>query len=140
MADEVTSPEQSFQLIAERITEETAKKLNCIYQFKIQDAGDWSVDLTKASGWVSKGVNEAAKCTITVGGKEWVDILNGKLNPDRPPLATVDIDAPLQNHEKRALWKDAVALAEEEIADEERKALARNGAGAKGSGFSGETG
>jgi putative sterol carrier protein len=38
-------------------------------------------DLTKEADWVAEGVNPNAKCTITVGGKEWVDILNGKLNP-----------------------------------------------------------
>jgi putative sterol carrier protein len=81
MAEEVTSPKQSFELIAQRITLETAKKLNSIYQFKIANEGDWSVDLTKEADWVAEGVNPNAKCTITVGGKEWVDILNGKLNP-----------------------------------------------------------
>lgn len=81
MADEVTGVKQSFQLIAERVTAETAKKLNSIYQFKIPGEGDWHVDLTKEANWVTEGVTPDAKCTITVGGKEWVDILNGKLNP-----------------------------------------------------------
>lgn len=81
MADEVTSVKQSFELIAQNITEESAKKLNCCYLFKIPEEGEWSVDLTKTADWVATGPNADAKCTITVGGKEWVDILNGKLNP-----------------------------------------------------------
>jgi putative sterol carrier protein len=58
------------------------KGINAIYQFKItgENGGDWVVDLTQSPGEVRAGSDANAKCTITVGDQDFVDIVTGKLN------------------------------------------------------------
>jgi putative sterol carrier protein len=58
------------------------KGINAIYQFKITGAngGEWVVDLTQSPGEVRAGGDANAKCTITVGDQDFVDIVTGKLN------------------------------------------------------------
>jgi putative sterol carrier protein len=56
-------------------------KINATYKFVVNGdgGGTWLVDLSKAPGSVSKA-DGPAKCTITVGSKDLIDIVNGKLN------------------------------------------------------------
>jgi putative sterol carrier protein len=58
-----------------------AQKLNTTYKFVVtgDGGGTWFVDLTQPGGKITAGDGNA-KCTITVGSKELVDIVNGKLN------------------------------------------------------------
>ncbi|MEW5855016.1 MAG: SCP2 sterol-binding domain-containing protein [Myxococcota bacterium] len=84
MSEPVPTMKEIFEVkMPENLTPEKAKKINAIYQFKItgEGGGEWFIDLTKESDWVSAGTTDKAKCTITVPAKEWVDILLGKLNP-----------------------------------------------------------
>ncbi len=62
--------------------EAKAKSLNAVYQFDItgDEAASWVVSLTAAKVGVSKGPSPDAKCTITVAGKDILDIVSGKLN------------------------------------------------------------
>lgn len=62
---------------------EKAKGLNAVYQFDItgDEAGTWVVNATPAKQSVSSGPSPDAKCTITVAGKDILDIVSGKLNP-----------------------------------------------------------
>ncbi len=57
------------------------QKINSTYKFVVtgDGGGTWLVDLTQPGGKIAAG-DGAAKCTITVGAKELVDIVNGKLN------------------------------------------------------------
>ncbi len=57
------------------------QKINSSYKFVVtgDGGGTWLVDLTQPGGKISAG-DGAAKCTLTVGAKELVDIVNGKLN------------------------------------------------------------
>lgn len=59
-----------------------AKAINAIYQFKVtgDEACDYYVDLTADPPAVAEGVNEGAKCTITVGDADFIDVVTGKLN------------------------------------------------------------
>ncbi len=61
---------------------EVASKINSTYKFVVNGdgGGTWLVDLTQPGGKISQE-DAAAKCTITIGAKELVDIVNGKLNP-----------------------------------------------------------
>ena len=84
MADENTKTKDVFEVeIPKNLNADKAKKINACYQFKItgDDPGEYFIDLTKESGWVGAGTSPNAKCTITVGSKEWKDILLQKLNP-----------------------------------------------------------
>ena len=60
---------------------ELAQKINATYKFVVtgDGGGTWLVDLTQPGGKIS-AEDGAAKCTITVGAKDLVDIVNGKLN------------------------------------------------------------
>jgi putative sterol carrier protein len=57
-------------------------KINSSYKFIIngEGGGTWVVDLTKAGGAISAGDGDA-KCSITMAAPDFVDLMNGKLNP-----------------------------------------------------------
>ena len=61
---------------------EVASKINSTYKFIItgDTGGTWVVDLTKPGGAISAGEGDA-KCTITMASNDFVDLMNGKLNP-----------------------------------------------------------
>jgi putative sterol carrier protein len=65
------------------MTAEKAKSINSVVQFKItsEDGGEWWMDFTRESDWVRPGLNPEAKCTLTVEGKAWREILLGRLDP-----------------------------------------------------------
>lgn len=79
------TPAQIFQdRIANRLSEnpEVAEKVNAIYQFELtgENAGSWTVDLTKKEDHVSQGTAENPNVTITMTSKDFVDLVEGKLN------------------------------------------------------------
>jgi putative sterol carrier protein len=58
-------------------------KINAVYQFNISGpgGGQWSVDCTQPGGAVSEGTAAAAKCTVAATDADFLNIVNGKLNP-----------------------------------------------------------
>jgi putative sterol carrier protein len=58
-------------------------KINAIYQFNISGpgGGQWSVDCTKPGGAISSGQATTAKCTVNATDADFLNIVNGKLNP-----------------------------------------------------------
>lgn len=58
-----------------------AQKINTVYKFAVSGdgGGTWLVDLTQGSGKITEADGDA-KCTITIAAKDFVDIVNGKLN------------------------------------------------------------
>jgi putative sterol carrier protein len=62
---------------------EMAKDINAIIHFNItgDNGGTWTLDLTKASDWVSTGANGTAKMTITCSAEDFVKIRQKQLNP-----------------------------------------------------------
>ena len=80
----VTSAAEIFEKhVPERLKAkpDLAQKVNSTYKFVVKGdgGGTWFVDLTVPGGKVTTNDDEA-KCTITIGAKELVDIVNGKLN------------------------------------------------------------
>jgi len=61
---------------------ELAKDINAVIHFNITgDAGGtWTVDLTKAAGWVTVGASGTPKMTITVSDQDFVKIRQKQLN------------------------------------------------------------
>jgi putative sterol carrier protein len=61
---------------------ELGKDINAIIHFNItgDNGGTWTMDLTKDSGWVSKGTAGEPKMTITVSNDDFVKIREKKLN------------------------------------------------------------
>ena len=58
-------------------------KINAIYQFNIggPGGGTWSVDCTQPGGKVQAGAAASAKCTVAATEQHFLDIVNGRLNP-----------------------------------------------------------
>ena len=58
-------------------------KINAIYQFNISGpgGGQWAVDCTTPGGAVTSGQASAAKCTVNCTDADFLNIVNGKLNP-----------------------------------------------------------
>ncbi len=61
---------------------ELAKEMNAIVHFVItgDQGGTWTLDTTKASGWVSNGADGTPKMTVTVSDQDFVKIRNKQLN------------------------------------------------------------
>ncbi len=62
---------------------DVVSKINAVYQFNISgpDGGQWSVDCTKPGGAISSGAATTAKCTVNCTDADFLNIVNGKLNP-----------------------------------------------------------
>ena len=62
---------------------ELAKDINSVIHFNItgNNGGTWTLDLTKADSWVSKGAEGTPKMTITVSDEDFVKIRAKQLNP-----------------------------------------------------------
>jgi putative sterol carrier protein len=58
-------------------------KINAVYQFNISgpDGGQWSVDCTQPGGSVQAGASTVARCTVVATDADFLNIVNGKLNP-----------------------------------------------------------
>ena len=74
---------QVFEEMKQRLTPEKAQKINASYLFDIggDGGGKWHVDLTKKSEWITQGDGNA-QCTISVAkAEDWISIATGKMNP-----------------------------------------------------------
>jgi len=62
---------------------ELAKEINAVIHFNVTgtNGGTWTVDLTKASDWVTSGAQGTPKMTITVSDEDFVKIRTKQLNP-----------------------------------------------------------
>jgi putative sterol carrier protein len=62
---------------------DVVSKINAIYQFNISgpSGGTWAVDCTKPGGEVKAGAADGAKCTVNCADSDFLNIVNGKLNP-----------------------------------------------------------
>jgi putative sterol carrier protein len=58
-------------------------KINAVYQFNISgpQGGQWSVDCTQPGGLVTSGTAANARCTVQATDADFLNIVNGKLNP-----------------------------------------------------------
>ena len=56
-----------------------AKEINAIYQFDIDGAGTWSIDLT-GDGTVAEGAHDNPGCTVTVGKDDFEGLHDGSKN------------------------------------------------------------
>jgi putative sterol carrier protein len=79
------TPKQIFEeKIADRLktNPDVATKIASSYQFKItgDNGGEWAVDLTRTEDFVVPGTIDAPKVTITMTSKDFVDLVEGRLN------------------------------------------------------------
>lgn len=61
---------------------ELAKDINAVIHFNItgEQGGTWTLDLTRASDWVSMGASGTPKMTITVSDQDFIKIRQKQLN------------------------------------------------------------
>jgi putative sterol carrier protein len=86
MADAVTSVKDVFERhIPAKLQAkpDVVAKINAVYQFNISGpgGGSWAVDCTQPGGKVAPGAAANAKCTVAATEQHFLDIVNGKLNP-----------------------------------------------------------
>ena len=86
MADPVTSVNDVFEKhIPARLQAkpDVVGKINAVYQFNIAGpgGGTWTVDCTQPGGKVAPGPAADARCTVAATDQNFLDIVNGKLNP-----------------------------------------------------------
>jgi putative sterol carrier protein len=62
---------------------DVVSKINAVYQFNISGpgGGSWVVDCTTQGGKIEAGATENAKCTVAATEQDFLNIMNGKLNP-----------------------------------------------------------
>ena len=51
-------------------------RINNVYQFNLDGAGNWTVDLTKASENVTEGIAPSAGCVVTCSGEDFGKLLD----------------------------------------------------------------
>jgi hypothetical protein len=86
MAEPVTSVKDVFERhIPTRLQSkpDVVAKIGAVYQFNITGPGGgaWLVDCTAPGGRVEAGTAAAAKCTVAATDQDFLNIVNGKLNP-----------------------------------------------------------
>jgi hypothetical protein len=86
MAEQVASVRDLFERhLPERLRSkpDVVAKINSIYQFNISGpgGGSWSIDCTKPGGEVATGQKDGAKCTVAATDADFLNVVNGKLNP-----------------------------------------------------------
>ena len=61
---------------------ELAKEINAVVHFNVtgDQGGQWTLDLTKSSDWVSSGLQGEPKMTVTVSDQDFVKIRQKQLN------------------------------------------------------------
>jgi putative sterol carrier protein len=86
MAEPVTSVKDVFEVHIPaklKAKPDVVAKINAIYQFNISGpgGGSWAVDCTQPGGKVETGTVGTARCTVAASAQHFLDIVNGKLNP-----------------------------------------------------------
>ena len=85
MANAATVKDVFERTMPERLKNkpDVVSKINAVYQFNISgpNGGAWSVDCTKPGGEVTPGQTDGAKCTVSANDADFLNIVNGKLNP-----------------------------------------------------------
>jgi putative sterol carrier protein len=62
---------------------DVVQKINAVYQFNISGpgGGSWTVDCTQPGGKIAEGTAPAPRCTVTATDADFLNIVNGKMNP-----------------------------------------------------------
>jgi hypothetical protein len=62
---------------------DVVQKINAVYQFVISGpgGGSWTVDCTAPGGRIAAGTAPDARCTVSATDADFLNIVNGKLNP-----------------------------------------------------------
>ncbi len=83
MAEQATSVEQVFEVMPSRFNAQAAQGVNATYQFELtgDGGGTYHVKIADGKCEVNKGPAENPNITITMAAQDYLDMINGKLNP-----------------------------------------------------------
>lgn len=83
MAEPATSVEQVFELMPSRFNANAAQGVKATYQFELtgDGGGTYHVSIADGACQVNKGAADNANITITMAASDYLDMINGKLNP-----------------------------------------------------------
>jgi putative sterol carrier protein len=83
MAEAATSAQQVFAMMPTRFNAAAAAGVNATYQFDLtgDGGGTWQVKVGPGGAEVSEGAPGPANITITMAAGDYLDMINGKLNP-----------------------------------------------------------
>ena len=79
MADSV---KESFDAMPANFKADKAAGMKAVYQWDVtgEGGGKWNAQIADGKCEVSEGEHASPNITITVSAKDWLDILNGKLD------------------------------------------------------------
>jgi len=80
---QATSVAEIFQLMPNRFNAQAAQGVNATYQFDLtgDNGGTYHVKIANGACQVEKGPAASANITITMAAQDYIDMINGKLNP-----------------------------------------------------------
>jgi len=83
MADVATTPKEVFAAMPSRFNKDAAKGLNATYQFDLSgdNGGKWQVIIDNGTCAIKEGAAASPSITISMTAQDYVDMSNGKLNP-----------------------------------------------------------
>jgi len=89
MADEATTVAQVFEMMPGRFNREAAAGIDATYQFELTGEGGGTYHLTVGGGscTVGQGPTDKANITVTMQASDYLDMINGRLNPQMAFMA-----------------------------------------------------
>lgn len=72
-----------FDQVSEKVNKDKIQGMDCVYQFDItgDDGGTWNIVIANGEAAVNSGPSENPSITITIGSDNFLNLLQGKLNP-----------------------------------------------------------
>ena len=82
MADVTVTVKDIFREMPNRFNKDAAKGMNAVIQFNLtgDDSGQWHAIMKDATIEVKEGTHPSPNMTLTMAGKDYVDLTLGKLN------------------------------------------------------------
>jgi putative sterol carrier protein len=83
MPDTPSSCKEVFDAMPSRFKKEAAKGLNAVFQFDLagDGGGKWYASIANEQCVVSEGSAPSPSITISMNARDYLDMVNGKLNP-----------------------------------------------------------
>lgn len=82
MAETWTSCKQAFDSTSQRFNKDAAKGLNAVFQFDLSGdgGGKWYIVINNEQCEHKEGTHPSPSMTLSMSAKDYLDMLNGKLN------------------------------------------------------------
>jgi putative sterol carrier protein len=89
MADEPMTVAEVFEMMPRRFNGEAATGIDATYQFELTGEGGGTYHVTVGDGScaVGQGPTDNANITITMQASDYLDMINGRLNPQMAFMA-----------------------------------------------------